>query len=208
MIRPYIPDITTIKAANWQELLCVFLILAAVIGFAICIARYAADKFKGNQKAVILGFTALSLLMSAALICFFGFTATTLKGIILSLILLFSSYQDIKTRECDDYLSVMLVVAAMIGTEIAELPGMFLAAMFASGIMIMTVILFDGNIGGADIKIASACTFLLGLQKGIIGFMVGLLLAVLVNAVKNRKKTSGFPMIPYLAVGFTAAYFI
>ena len=37
----------------------------------------------------------------------------------------------------------------------------------------------------------------------------GLIAAIIVNIIKNRKKkTEGFPLIPYLAVGFMAAYFM
>lgn len=54
-----------------------------------------------------------------------------------------------------------------------------------------------------------SCAFMLGFSRSMIGLVVGLLLAVIVNALHGRKKKqAGFPLIPYLAVGFTAAYFI
>ena len=73
--------------------------------------------------------------------------------------------------------------------------------------MLLTMIISKSNIGGADIKIAAACSFLLGLSRGIIGLFAGTILAVLFNIFKKDKK-KGFPMIPYLAVGYMAAFFL
>lgn len=65
------------------------------------------------------------------------------------------------------------------------------------------------SIGGADIKLSAACAFMLGTVQGMTGLMIGLILAVIINSIKNRKKKhEGFPLIPYLAVGFMAAYFM
>ena len=71
----------------------------------------------------------------------------------------------------------------------------------------------EGRIGGADIKFAAACAFSLGMAKSICGLIVGLTLAIAVNAVigairRKNNKEYGFPMLPYLAAGFFAAYFI
>ena len=50
---------------------------------------------------------------------------------------------------------------------------------------------------------------MLGTVQGMTGLMIGLILAVIINSIKNRKKKhEGFPLIPYLAVGFMAAYFM
>ena len=73
--------------------------------------------------------------------------------------------------------------------------------------MLITTLITKSNVGGADIKLAAACSFLLGLSRGIIGLLIGMILAVVCNAFKKDKK-KGFPMIPYLAVGTMAAYFI
>jgi prepilin signal peptidase PulO-like enzyme (type II secretory pathway) len=55
-----------------------------------------------------------------------------------------------------------------------------------------------------------ACTFLFGISKGIIGLMAGLTIGVRANLIIQirKNKAEGFPLIPYLAVGFIAAYFI
>ena len=73
--------------------------------------------------------------------------------------------------------------------------------------MLLTMLISKSNVGGADIKMAAACSFLLGLSRGVIGLLAGMILAVVVNVFKKDKK-KGFPMIPYLAAGYMAAYFI
>lgn len=103
----------------------------------------------------------------------------------------------------------MIVIAAFIGTDMAALPGMLLSALLVGGIMLITTVITKSQIGGADIKFSAACAFLLGIKQGFAGLMLGLIASIIVNIIKNRKKkTEGFPLIPYLAAGFMAAYFM
>lgn len=211
MIRPMFPtpDLSAICQANWLTILSFIIILASTITAAVCLARFAAEKYHGKKTCAVLWFIAISVAMATTLYCFFGYAATTIQGIILTLVLLFSSYQDIKTRACDDYLHLIVVVAAFIGAELTAIPNMFLSAMFVISVMVISVHITNSDIGGADIKMAAACAFVLGLKRGVVGLIAGLLLAVTVNLIKNRKKNkTGFPMIPYLATGFMMAYFI
>ena len=91
----------------------------------------------------------------------------------------------------------------------AALPNMILSALLVGGIMLMTTVITKSQMGGADIKLSAACAFMLGTVQGFAGLMLGLIAAIIVNIIKNRKKkTEGFPLIPYLAVGFMAAYFM
>ncbi|MCR5635569.1 MAG: prepilin peptidase [Clostridiales bacterium] len=190
----------------WTGISAVLILVSAV--FASFLASlYAADRYKGNKRKTAIFFMSISFFTALALLCFFGFSAITVKGIILSLVLVFSSYEDIKARECDDYLHLMIVIAALIGNEASSIPYMLLSGVFAGGLMLLPVLLTKSTVGGADIKMAAACSFLTGLNKGIIGLLAGTVLAVAFNIFK-KDKSKGFPMIPYLAVGYMAAYFI
>ena len=73
----------------------------------------------------------------------------------------------------------------------------------------MTMLITNCDIGGADIKFAVACSFLLGFEKGVVAFVGGMLLAVLLNAFKTKeKRRGGFPLIPYLTVCYLAVYLL
>ena len=207
MIRPVLPHLYKFDVSNVGVIISAALMLVSTVLVALLVSRYAADRFGGNKKKTVLFFTGISLFVALALICFFGCAAITVKGLILSLLLVLSSYEDIKTRECDDFLHLMIVIAAFIGTDLSSIPNMFFSALFAGGIMLITMLITKSNIGGADIKMASACCFLLGLSRGIIGLLAGMILAVVFNIFKKDKK-KGFPMIPYLAVGFMTAYYV
>lgn len=184
----------------------VLILLLSVLA-SLALAKYASGRFETNKKKTALWFTAFAVCVTLIMICFFGCTAIAVKGIFLAYILAFSSFEDVKTRECDDHLHLMIVIAAFIGTDLNNLPGMLLAAFFAGGVIVLSKLIGKGKIGGADIKLAAASAFLLGFDRGILGLLAGTLLAVLVNIFKKNRK-AGFPMIPYLAAGFTAAYFI
>lgn len=180
--------------------------IAIVILVSLCVGKFASNKWKGNKAKTITGFILISSTVAIALFCFFGLSVKAIQGIIFTLILLVSSYSDIKTRECDDYLSVMILITAFIGIDLSAIPNMFIAAMFTAGIFLLVVVTVSDGIGGADIKIASASVFLLGFQRGIIGLIAGLLLAIIVNSIKSKRL--GFPMLPYLTAAFIPAFFL
>lgn len=132
MIRPIIPRLPNfyeITASNRIAFIVTStLMLISVVLVALLVGRFAAGKYDGNKKKTALCFIGISAFVTILLLCFFGCAATTVKGIILSLILVFSSYEDIKKRECEDYLHLMVVIAAFIGTELSSLPNMIMSA--------------------------------------------------------------------------------
>ncbi len=186
-----------------------FLMLAGTVAFMISL--YAAKRWKADKSKTATAFVLIAVAVTILLLCFCGFTMNAVKGILLCLILLFASYSDIKTREADDYLHVMILLTAFISREPTAIFGMFLSALLITLPLILPVVLCKGKvIGGADVKLSIACTFLLGISRGIIGLMAGLTIGVLANLIiqTRKNKAEGFPLIPYLAAGFMAAYFI
>jgi len=183
------------------------LILISVM-CAVFTAIYCSREFHGDKKKTILVFAEITLLMTIALIGFFGFSATAIRGSILCLVLAFCSCSDIKTRECADYPYLLIAVAAFIGIELSALPGMLLGAFSVFVILFYGAWISKSVINGADLKLSTACAFLLGTTHGILGLLIGMLLGIIVNLFKNKDTKAGFPLIPYLAVGFMTAYFI
>lgn len=209
MIRPITPFCPPNISEDPLLLVNGAVLLIFAILTAVFISLYASGVYKGNRKKAVLFFVGITAIATLTLFCFFGCAATTLKGIIFCLLLAFSSYEDIRIRQCEDYVHLMIVIAAFIGTDTAALPNMLLSALLAGGIMLITTAVTKSKLGGADIKLSAACAFLLGVTQGFAGLVIGLCAAILVNAAKNRKKKqTEFPLIPYLAVGFMTAYFM
>ena len=185
-------------------------VVAATIIVALIVARYAARHFQGDKKDVATGYTAISGVYALLLFGSFGFTSQTIRGILLCMILLTASYSDLRSREVADYMSVMVLLTAFIGVSMADIPGMIMGGLFVAGMMLLVTLLSgESCIGGADIKLGGACAFALGTTGGIVGLIAGLVLAIVINMCRGKStRNQGFPLVPYLAAGFLAAYFI
>lgn len=202
--------LTLMKEVPFAGIVC-FLILGVIGGCILTQKSY--ERFGGNRKKVLAAFISVPVVSVMLLLFRFGDSIMTVKGVILMLLFLYASYSDIRTRKCGDLLHVFVLITALVGVQLFELPEMLIAGLFVIIVMVSTSVIFRGRIGGADIKFAAACAFLLGMAKSICGLIVGLVLAISVNAVigaikRKNNKEYGFPMLPYLAAGFFAAYFI
>lgn len=182
-----------------------YLIIAVTA--AIVFGKIAAKAYKGNSKKAIAAFTVITAAAYFMLYFFYGASEKTLKGIIFCLILLFASYEDIKIRQVENYIHIMIVITAFIGREFTEVLYMLIPALIMSLIFLAVVLICKNfKMGGADIKLSVACAFMLG-QRSLYGLIIGLIAAIIINTIKKTGKQA-FPLIPYLAVGFMTAYFI
>lgn len=215
LIRPILPTLPILPPAIPAETAMLifnaltFLVPAGVTAFLISLQ--AVKRWKGDKTTTALAFVLIALSVTLLLLCFFGCSVSAVKGILLCLILLYASYSDIKTREADDYLHIMLALIALIGEVLADIPGMLLSGVLIALSLFMPMILCKGKaIGGADVKLSIAGAFLLGIGRGYFALMTGLTVGILANLIIQTRKSQaeGFPLIPYLAAGFMAAYFI
>ncbi len=155
----------------------------------------------------------LMLGVSAALYVCGGLSLWTVKGVVMALILLYASWQDIATHEADDSLWVMLVILSLVGFTPKQLPTMLLGvvAVFLPQILV-AVFGRKGGIGGADIKITTAAALSLGFVGGAIGLTIGLLIAVICRSIRGKVKREAisepFALLPYLSIGLMAGYFL
>ena len=182
-------------------------LLVCAVATSAAAAKCVSEKHKTNKSRTTAIFTLVTFAATCAMILFYGATATVVKGVVLTVILLYASVEDIKTKECPDYLHVMVLITAFIGTDLSSIPYMAMSALFAGGIMLLTLLMTKSDIGGADIKMATAASFALGMTRGAIGLVAGMILAIVFNIFKEDRK-KGFPMIPYLAAGYIAAFLI
>ena len=137
---------------------------------------------------------------------------TMIKGIIFALILCKVSISDIRTRTVENYLSVMIVITAFIGTQPIYLPYMIAGALIVPLPLFMAALIKPGRMGGADIKVMSACSFLLGIHKGMTAMIFGLALSVIctlaIRLIKRKNIKDSLPLAAYLSAGCILAYLI
>ena len=142
-----------------------------------------------------------------------GFSMWTVKGIVLALILLYASLQDLSEHQADDFLWVMLVILSLVNFGDIGIGSMIFGAI-AVFVPQMAIAMFakKGGIGGADIKLSTAAALSLGFYGGVIGYMIGLVFAIMVqlltNKAKKRSNNEPFPLLPFLSTGLMIGYFI
>ena len=182
------------------------ILLLLITGFAGYITgKSAAESFGGNKKKTAVVFTVTALITMAALLCFFGASAKAARGGVMCIIMLYAAYEDIKTRECADFLSVMLGITGIICKEPKDI---FLSLTAFAGIILILLIssaVTKNGIGGGDVKFAGAVSLVLGFFNTAAALVLGLLAAMVINKLRKQKS---FPLLPYLAPAFMMAYFI
>lgn len=194
------------------------LLIAIIIGWML----ERSMKKRWKRKTELL-YIFLPMLAAAVLYAVMGFSIMALKGFIFFLLLLYASENDRRIREVDDYIHIMIALTALIGTELKDLPIMFIAAVIITIPQLVVAVLnhntYDGNpsyegtpsYGGGDIKLMAASTFLLGLQKGFAAIIIGLLSAIIITTIKRTKKqnkTEPFALVPFLSAGCFFAFLI
>lgn len=206
ILSPTLPMMSENTVPAFIHFISVF-ICACLLGWAV--ASVFRDKYGGRINPL---FILLPGLVSILLPLRFEFGPKLIKGLFLCLALLYASCADLRAREVPDCVPVLIAVSALIGTELYKLPLMLFTALIITLPQFAIAILKPGSYGGADIKIIAACTFLLGLGRGLIAIVAGLLLAVICTIIFRRAKKQsikkGFALVPYLAFGSMLAYFI
>ena len=136
-----------------------------------------------------------------------------LKFLILLGILLYASIKDLREHEVPNTVWKLIAVLGLVNISLRDLPSMLLgAALVFLPQIIPALINTEKAMGGADIKISTACAFLLGAGRGLAAFIIGLTLFVVVvpilRKIRHEENGEPFPMVPFLAVGTIAAYLI
>lgn len=185
------------------------LILALYI--ASLTGKCAARRWDGNEWKATTICEVIMVVVSIASLLLYGVGFRTFQAIAVCAIFLYASYSDIKCRELDDWVHVIILTTAFIGTKMSSLPVMLFSLLMVGGVMLFVSIISKGGaVGGADIKMAAASSFLLGPSGALIGTIVGMVLAVIHNLWLEKKRGTkvGFPLVPYLSVGFMLAFFL
>lgn len=193
----------------WEISASVLLIAVFLIGIRIMLTKV----WRGKTEAVDALCIVVAGGLSGILLILFEPGITAIKGMILCGILMYASLSDLEKREVPDYVSVMILILALVNFNTSNLPSMLIgAAMVFVPQMVIAVTRPERSVGGADIKISTAVAFLLGAQYGLFALIVGLTLAVVTMLILSRtdktRKEKGFPLVPFLAIGSMIAYMI
>ncbi len=201
---------------NFQEVAYTLFIFISIFLFYLVmhnISKLVISRTPGYKKEdkKIPIYHCMSIIAVSSLLMAFGWSIELVKGIIFLQILLYASVSDIQTHEVKDFVSVLIFVTGFIGTNIMNILTLLLSGFVIGGMLLICAIASKNKLGGADVKIAATCAFVLGFQKGIAGLIIGLFLAIICNIYfshKSNTKGKAFPLVPYLSVGFMVMYFI
>lgn len=165
-------------------------------------------KYNKQKKIVI----AVSLLFSLVFLFVGKDVINIIKGVCFANTLLFASLCDIQRREIKDGVSGAVILIGLCAIQKTDLITNFVSAFVMFAFMFVFAMLFYRKIGGADIKIMGACTFVCGPVGGIIGTMLGLLASIIITPIVNKNKDKEhkktMPLVPYLAFGYTIAFIL
>lgn len=122
------------------------------------------------------------------------------------ILLCIGSYEDIKTREIPNWISVGVLISAFFHFNIQNLWGIIVAVIFFS------VALATGKIGGGDVKLIAALSIVCGLwgsfallffaQISMLIFYVGNYFFCKIN---GKTADKALPFVPFITFGYVMA---
>ena len=200
-------------SANTEAVKAV-LFLLGFIAFAI-VSSVLTVRCLAKAKTGLYSEIGGSIAMAVAVLLFirYGASLVALQGLLLYDLLLYASVSDIRTRKAEDWAWIAMIPLALCSIPRIGILSMLLGAGIVFLPQLATAVLPPHKtLGGADIKLSTASVFLLGAVRGVGGYLVGLLASVIFtliyNKAKGRSNKDSYPLIPFLAVGVMAAFFI
>ncbi|WP_249030155.1 A24 family peptidase [Tannockella kyphosi] len=171
------------------------------------IKRKLKDINGGISVPVIFPLIAL-LLVTILHLTFFSIGNETflswnlVKAMLFITILVFASISDLKTMTVSDKYTFMLLGVGLVGVTLDSLVGASICFISFFLVAMLT------NLGGADVKIAGACGFVLGALPSLIALLIGLSLSVIVEIavtlIKREPIKRHYPLVPYITIGCIA----
>ncbi|MGV8147032.1 MAG: prepilin peptidase [Alkaliphilus sp.] len=156
---------------------------------------------KENKVATVV-MILINLAYTVALITAFDSLSLIVKGSLFAIILTIAGYIDIKTKTIPNYIHVLIILVGLININIVQSIIGFVIVPLPFFIM---ACIKENSIGGGDIKLMGACGFFLGVTGGMLGSIIGLLLAVTYNVLRNDfdrvYQQRGFPLAPNMGTG-------
>lgn len=131
-----------------------------------------------------------------------------MQVILFVFLLSLASLYDLRKREIPDWVNGAIFVVSLLCFQPINLWGVIPSLFFLAGAM-------KGGIGGGDVKLAAACGLVLGLPAALAGTILGLSLllsfhcaASAISIFYKKKAAAVYPLAPFLALGYMAAYYL
>ena len=206
--RPLSPT-TIVKTENFAtEFIIGILALIAIVGATLLIGwvlnRMMVNKgFKTNLTVNLI----LSAVIPIALFLRYGASLELVQGVFLMFVLMYATWSDLTSHTVDDYVPLLVFALGVASMATVGLSSMLFGA-FAVFVpqIVMALIPKCKPLGGGRIIQSTGLAFLLGWERGIIGFVAGLLIAVIYMAIYNRvkktetKEEKAFALVPFLSI--------
>ena len=208
--RPLSPT-TIVKADNFAtEFIIGILALLAIVGATLLVGwvlnRMMVNKgFKTNLTVNLI----LSAVIPIALFLRYGASIELVQGVFLMFVLMYATWSDLTSHTVDDYVPLLVFALGVTSMATVGLSSMLFGA-FAVFVpqIIMAFIPKCKPLGGADLKLSTALAFLLGWERGIVAFILGLLISVVYMAIYNKVKKvkkrdaneKAFALVPFLSI--------
>ena len=208
LVETFVKENVIAKDAVWLILKIIIVTAVSVIIGLLLHKRMKKQWLRTNKTVALL----LSAVMAIALSIRFGLSIYTFQGLFLYYLLLYASASDLTDRRVADHLSVSVLALSLISVPTVGIISMLFGGAVSFAIQTGVSVFSGGRYGGADIKISSACVFLLGWSRGLIGLALGLLTGVLFtliyNKIKKRSSSEGFALVPFISFGMMVAFFL
>ena len=118
-----------------------------------------------------------------------------IKTIIILIILIIATIEDLKYREVSNLASLFILIISLYQFNITNIIGLIIAPIP----LIITNIIKENSFGGADIKIISCLGLCYGAIKSISILFIALLICFIVNIIKKQNNRA---FMPYILTGF------
>lgn len=209
----FITGLTTLIRNGETGAIVKSVIFAVVyILFSILVSRVVLSKTpkyskeaKQNKPLLIT-----AAVLNTLFVLMFGFyNLALIKASAFLELLLYASASDIQDRSVHDCISLMMLLLGFVYVSRRMLIENMMVGVGFFIFFLVVAMIADGKFGGADMKIASASAFVLGLKSALAGTIFGLALSVIVTLILRKKSKSedrSLPLVPYLSIGFLSAY--
>lgn len=214
-ITPMTPDFgVNMPTEATVQMILIVLSALLITGLSVLIGRVLTQVMrkkgflsKPTFNQVLSGMTGLCLFLR------FGISVELIQGLFLFFVLLYASMSDLTTHTVDDFVWITVFALALASISTQGITSMTLGALFVFVPQIaLALIPPHKTLGGADIKLSTALAFLLGAWRGIVAYIVGLILAVVIISIYHRKKKSDtkqpFALVPFLSIGAMILFFV